>query len=620
MRVDGEPSRLGPRPSCRACAKLLEMETFEGVVHGEARALVFADATMRIGKKKHVERVAKPSFALALEDGTVLQVEGVEAAEKEGRVVLRGPYGELLESPIVRLFQKRAPGDHIDVEVIGFALAVGERVRVVGEVVAHANATTPGDEGGMREAPLRVPSVVRASRLIIEGNAPWEATPKASAAPSQKAESTVEATQSQPRAEPSLRPLQTSTRVFAVLGAALTLGSLAMALRPLEAWRNWLSPAFSLGLVCLAIALVRHLRGVHHAPIVSLVRGASLTSNPVWGYAMDVPVFVIGFGLIATFPALESQPGVVAVFALAAALLVLAHAFIVLAQEHAFRRFGRLVLSAKPASAEGRMGSVAGTFTGKPLSREVTFVETTHTYNTTDKDGHTVERETTKITTRVASHGERFDLKTTEGDVRIESKGAQVAFAERHWRTGRTARYVEGGSEALVLGRKQEGAIEAGGDESLFIWVGSRASLMRCWLMAYLRPLGFIALAGAFAWVAFHVMPFADAWHFEGTSEGQACSGSLLRYAYNSETRCSVSLTCGGVSLYGGFGMGQMPCSMEGGVLTGVDEDPTDGDAALRISVSRTEPGRILWSTEGGFTASGTREITLDRATLTFVH
>jgi hypothetical protein len=577
------------------------MESFEGTVEGANDAIVLADATMRIGKQKVVERLSSKFFVLRLEDGRGVRIEGVERAEKEGRYLLKGAYGTLLDGPLAGLFRKRAPGDHVSVELQGFALAGGDRVRVLGEVIAHETATTPGDEGGLREAPARVPSVVRASRLIIEGNAPSIVTAeeKATSTPAVKNAAAH-------RAARSLRPLGTSTRIYALLGVVLTFGSIAAMSMPLEAWRNWLSPTFSLGLVFLAIAAVRRLRAVHHAPYVSIVQGPPITSpNPVWGYGLDVPLFVFGLGMLSTFPVLESRPSVVTVCACGAALVPLLHGLIVLWQERAFRRFGRLVLFAQSASADGRMGRIEGTVApSTKLSREVTFVETSSTYYTTDKNGHSVERTTTTVTTRVATQGEAFTIVTSEGEVQVEPKGAQAVFAARAWQSGATPRYQESSmAKVVVVGRKHEGKVEAGGDESLFVWAGSRASLMRTWLVAYLRPLAFFALSAALAWLAFHLMPFAETWHVQGTTAPTASGMTtydayVIRYLYNDTPRCTVYLHGGGESLYGGFGMGQMACS--GSVetsLQGEDADANDGDPALRFNISSSADGEVVWST-----------------------
>ena len=67
---------------------LVSMESFEGTVEGAADNVVFADATMRIGKQKVVERASSKSFVLTLEDGREVRIEGVERAEKKGRYVL----------------------------------------------------------------------------------------------------------------------------------------------------------------------------------------------------------------------------------------------------------------------------------------------------------------------------------------------------------------------------------------------------------------------------------------------------------------------------------------------------------------------------------------------------
>ena len=594
------------------------MDSFEGVIAGEPGTFAFADATMRVGKKSHDEKCAGSSFRLLLEDDSELRIEGVDTAEKRGRIILQGAYGTLLDAPIAKLFTKRAPGDHVKVQILGFALCVGDRVRVEGTVLETASAVTAGDEGGMREAPKRVPSVVRAARLIIEGNAP---EPAEKAAPAAVA-TTPFTHQAAPRPRPSLRPLGTSTRVYATLGLALTLGCIGFSFSAFTEWRNWLSPAFALGLTFLTMALIRRLRGVHHAPYVSAVGGAPLSRpNAIWGYGMEVPVFVFGFLFFAPVSVLESRPSSVGMVACAAALLPAIHAFIVLAQERAFRRFGSLVLFAAPDAGEGRMGrfegslreeEVAGFHSGKEpeaLRREVVFIEKSETTTRTGKDGQSYDATTTSVVDRVGTRGKAFALQTPQGAQRVIPQGAHIAFALRHWENGAQPSYEEHASSddtVLVVGRSVGNTIEHGGDESMFIWVGSRMQLWRSWLIAWLRPLAYFALSAGLAWVAFHVLPFAETWHVEGTIEDpsaammtttpRSCDAYELRYFQNGTQRCTVHLTCEGEALYGGYALGQMTCSgSPESILEGGDDDAGDGDPALRFSVSQAGPGAITW-------------------------
>lgn len=585
------------------------MDSFEGVVTGEPGTFTFVDATMRVGKKSHDEKRAGSTFRLLLADDSELRIEGVEEAEKHGRIILQGAYGTLLDAPMAKLFTKRAPGDHVKVQIIGFALCVGDRVRVEGTVLETASAVTAGDEGGMREAPKRVPSVVRAARLIIEGNAPELASRRAPSAASPSPETAP----ARHRAPASLRPLGTSTRVYALMGLVLTLGCLALMKLPFADWRNWLSPAFSLGLVFGTIALMRRLRGVHHGPYVSAVGGAPLSRpGAIWGYGMELPVFVFGFLFFAPVTVLESRPSTVASIGAAAALLPLIHGLIVFAQDRALRRFGRLVLFAQPSAGEGRMGRFEGSMEEHPpggVEREVVFVTKSQTSTRTGKDGQSYESTTTTVVDRVSTRGKAFALKTPEGDQRVVPQDAHIVFAKRKWESGAQPSYEEHadvGESVLVVGRSVGGSIEHGGDESMFIWVGSRAQLWRSWAFAWLRPLGYFAISGALAWVAFHVMPFAETWHVAGTIEDPAaaimtttprtCDAYVLRYFYNGTPRCTVHLTCEGEALYGGYGLGQMDCSgSPESILEGADSDAEDGDPALRFSIAQAGPGEIIW-------------------------
>jgi len=582
------------------------MDSFEGVVSGEPGAFAFADATLRVGKKSHVEKRAGSTFVLRLDNDTEVRIEGVESAEKRGRILLQGAYGTLLDASVAKLFAKRAPGDHVKVEIRGFALCEGDRVRVEGTVLETASALAAGDEGGMREAPKRVPSVVRAERLIIEGNTPEpaEGKPHVSAL-------TAHVTQPSPRRKPpSLRPLGTSTRVYAALGLVLTLGSIALSFGELAVWRNWLSPAFAFGLIFLTMAIIRRLRGVNHAPYVSAVGGAQLSKpSAIWGYGVEFPVFVMGFAFFAFVPVFESRPSTVVTCTCAAALLPLIHGLILLAQERAFRRFGRLVLFAQPSAGEGRMarfeGSVREDEPGA-LQREVSFVVKSETSTRTGKSGHSYGSTTSTIVDSVNTHGKAFVLKTPEGEHRVVPQGAQIAFASRHWKHGATTGYDERSSthaDMLVVGRIMDGAIEQGGDESMFLWVGSRMQLWRSWLVAWLRPLAYFAFATGLGWLAFHVMPFAEIWHVQGSaaptaSEMPTCDAYVIRYLYSDSPHCSVHLTCDGEALYGGYGMGQMTCSgSPESMLEAADDDASDGDPALRFSISQAGPGQVSWHT-----------------------
>jgi hypothetical protein len=129
------------------------------------------------------------------------------------------------------------------------------------------------------------------------------------------------------------------------------------------------------------------------------------------------------------------------------------------------------------------------------------------------------------------------------------------------------------------------------------VFGGSRAELVRALRLARLRlafGAGLVILPLALAQYAF---PFAARFHATGTVTsssgivpvGETCSVRLLAYHYGLEPRCSVRLACGGVDLYGGFGMGQMECTFGSSAfeptLSASDATAFDGDPAVAVSL-----------------------------------
>jgi hypothetical protein len=156
-----------------------------------------------------------------------IRIEGLASAERVGKIELRGTYGELLEHPISRIFSKTAPGDHVKASIRGFGLHGGDRVSVEGEVTDEVVASSPEDpgaEGGLREAPKRVPGVVRATRIAI-GKNPEATLDKASLSPSPGG---ATAASSRPPAERAHKPMELSTAIYAGLGLPLVVGSLVI--------------------------------------------------------------------------------------------------------------------------------------------------------------------------------------------------------------------------------------------------------------------------------------------------------------------------------------------------------------------------------------------------------
>ncbi|GAB4195085.1 MAG: hypothetical protein OHK0013_00940 [Sandaracinaceae bacterium] len=589
------------------------MPTFHGTIAGDHGTLVFADATLVVGKRKRVER-ATPMQHLVLrtDDGLEVHIEGIVAAPKTGKITLSGPYGELARHPIAQLFVRSAPGDHVHASIVGFALFAGDRVTVEGEVVQERVARAAGEEGGLREAPARVPSIVRATRITL-GAISDDGGVGARRAPDPSPRGRLA---SAPRVH---HPLETSTRVYAAIGAPLVVGALVGGWTlPLVPARAWLTTALCVGLPCLQVSVNRFLRARTHASYVTQVGGPRVTARePTWGYEIDwAPI--CAYATWAAVVAFELSPSIAMVTTAVPAVLGLLHAALAAWNDRAFRAFAATMLRAPQGDpASGRMLLLEGRV-ARPdvaLRRRIDFFVRTEVSYDTDPSGRTTEHTHKVWRDREHTSGQTFDVTLPDGrSVRVSPHGARVAFFGRTWEpTNGPARYEETlavGQPVCVLGRATDDDgtmhVAAGGEESLFLWAGSRAQLVRAYLRAHLAIVASLLLACVPLLLATTAFPFAARYRATGTVSsststrartGDRCTARLLAYHVGDEPRCSVRLACGDDDLYGGFGVGQTACRFPPSpfdLAVSADDDLwSDGDPAIHVSFDRRE---IVWT------------------------
>jgi hypothetical protein len=548
-------------------------------------------------------------------------VLGVVTAERAGKVELRGSYGELVAHPIARLFDAHAPGDHVRAEIRGFGLFAGDAVTVTGEVLEErviSDAEGAADEGGLRSAPRREPAVIGAERVAL-GHGTEE---RDAAAGSLTRASATEP--SRPPPERARRPLETSARVYLALGLAMFVPALLLSwVAPIVPARAWLTPLVGLGLALALMGLHRFERGRWHASYVTIVGGKRVTpAEPTVGHGVDPWLVGFGYASWAWLSAIEPSPSAVTVCLGATAVLALIHLGLVAYQEAPFRRFASLVLAlplrrdapeARMVLTEGRVAS-----SGTVVRRRVEFIPKTETTYSTDKNGHTHESTSTVLRDREHTSAETLRVEGAgDAPIEVRVRGALVAMARRTWCPHASLAVYEEtlshGEAVCVAARleRTDGALVAAarGDESLFVFGGSRAELVRAFWLARLRLVLGGVLVGVPLVLGLYAFPFAARFHATGTVTsssgivpvGETCSVRLLAYHYGEEPRCSLRLACGGVDLYGGFEMGQMSCSFEPSALeptlSGSDDTAFDGDAAVAVSLRE---GTLSYTDERG--------------------
>lgn len=609
-----EPRRTSsrqPRETPSADAPRREVRVLVGRARAIARAdkapeVLFANVTMTVGESKTTETADVGAFELHAEDGARYRIEGLESARVSGSVSLAGPYGDLVNAPLAKLFARHAPGDHVEVEITGRAICDGDSLTVEAELLPDVRFDgAPSSAADFRTAPAAAIVVAKALHITLAGDA--------RAVPSDRAPA-LAAPKPTTRAAPVARvhfPLETSTRVYLALGALALGGSIAAGtVLSMKPDRAALVPLSSMGAGLLLVGLNRWLRATRHASFVTIAgRDERKTElSAVWGYRVDaVFLGIYAFGAAITW--LEPAPRYVANLALALVALSVLHAIFLALQERAFRRFASRMLST--AAADPRSGKtvfIEGTARGsdEPVDRRVEFFTNTEVTYSTREDGSEREHRSNVVTDRQITHGRPFELETSKGSIVVDPHRAQVAFASRRWIEHTiVAAYDEalreGAPVCLVARCSADGeslSARAGGDESMFLWAGTRGDLVKALWGARARVALLVGLALIPAALGLSLVPYAARYRATGTvtsttltgvSAGDRCVLRVLAYYYRRAPRCTVTLDCGRARLYGGYGMGQMDCvipsSPRSTMLVGEDSSRFDGDDALRFDL-----------------------------------
>ena len=631
-----------PPPVAPAAAVEVRTVICAGRVEVEPGALVLADATLVVGASRTREQRASTSLTLRADDGRAVRVVDLERAARVGHVHLRGPYGELVAHPVARLFASSAPGDHVSAMIEGFAVAGGDRIAIEGEVIEESLGEG-AERAGLRTAPARVVTAIRATRIAIGEDPERRLSPgrePAAREPAAREDGTSAPDAPPPApAEPKKRvhiPFEGSTRVYAILGALLLGSSLLLgALAPLVPERAWLTPLSCAGAAFVVLAASRWLRVVHHASHASHagISKRRTTLGPLWGHGADWGLLAFyAFALFVT--ALEVAPRYVLVVSSLLAALPMIHALVLAVHEAPFRAFAARVLSfASGDPRSGRMVLVEGRVASEAVAmrRRVDFYMRKELSHSTAKDGSERTHTSYVLSDRESTSAHAFTLESGALRIEVEPHGAAVAFANRTWEPRvEGSAYTEvlaPGAPVCVVGRfeEREGTlrVRVGGDESLFVFAGSRAQLVRARLMAWLRPLAVAGIGLLPVLLGTSLVPFAAryrAWGVVDSSSspslpvGTECEARVLAYHYGVEPRCTLRLECGGETLYGGFGMGQTACNLQRDPRSlsvfGYDDDDTDGDPAVRFDLAG---GSIEW----GY---GLAHITLEDATPTLFY
>lgn len=592
----------------------VDIISLRGTVVGEPGRVVLADVTLTVGERPHrARRQDIESLSLRLEEGRTVEVLGVPQAAREGLVELEGTYGELASHPVARLFDARAPGDHVRARIHGFAVVVGDTVTVEAESVEERFVQDSSvSEGTLRSAPRREPAVVRARRIVLDSTVP-RAKEECDGARSERTRGLEERVR---------RPLATSAGVAFALGLAFVVGGLVASWTlPIVSERAWLTPLVGVGLSLMLVGLHRFHRGRAHASFVSTVGGQQRDRNALLtGYRAD-PWIVFGSAFVATFAGVAVSPTVASVVLALPAAIALWHAGIVAYEEAPFRRFARLVLGleAHGEPEVGRMRLFEGRVVSErgALRRTVEFVrEPRHRYRQNDSGGtgmHTYYVLAPRETLVAAS----FDIESGERTVRVVPQGALFAASRRRWiASASPAAYEETVSQGDVVcvggrpRREDRGlSLAAGGEESLFVFGGSRRDLVRALWVARARPVLVALLAVCPVAMGLHAAPFAARFRVSGTVTessnavpvGARCDVRWLAYHDGFAPRCSLRLSCDGRALYGGLGAGSMACAFAPSpfepTIEAEDASAEDGDPAVRVSLdART----LEWRDEAG--------------------
>lgn len=514
-----EPRRTSsrqPRETPSADAPRREVRVLVGRARALARAdkapeVLFANVTMTVGESKTTETADVGAFELLAEDGARYRIEGLESARVSGSVSLAGPYGDLVNAPLAKLFARHAPGDHVAVEITGSAICDGDSLTVEAELLPDMRFDgDPSSAADFRTAPAAAIVVAKALHITLAGDARAVPAPQVSAV-------TTAAAPPETRVQ---YPLERSTRVYALLGSLAIAGGIVVGLAmPSLPTHAGSAPLSSFGTACLLVALNRALRARAHAPFVTLAgrverrsrrgeeaadrSGRTSARGALWGYRIDailLAIYAAASALVATAPTSVPIPNM----ALPVAALPVLHALLLALQEQPFRRFAARVLSTRETDPRsGRTVYLEGSARGasEPLERRVDFYWSYDTSTSTRQDGSEREDRWHFVTDRVATRCQSFELATEQETIEVDPKEARVSFASRAWIeateiSGYRETLSEGAPVCLVARCQADDrglVARAGGDESMFLWAGTRAQLQRALTLAYARIVTLVA-------------------------------------------------------------------------------------------------------------------------------
>jgi hypothetical protein len=604
----GTKPRAAEQPKSEPLSPPARRHRVVGTVVGEPARPLFARVQLVTADTQEKAAIDCDAIDVRTDDGARVRIEGIRSATQLGEVRIKGNYGARANEPLAKLFARQAPGDHVAITIEGFAIMAGDRVAVDGTVLDEALVESERAEG-FRSAPSAVVRAVTASRIAVgaDAEALLDQRPKST--------SEHERPREKPLAERVRVPLARSTAVYAVIGALLFVGSLfAGWLAPLVSVRAWLTPSSAMGIALLLVALNRWLRATHHGSYVSRAGGGPrvTTKSAVWGYQADI-VLLIGYAMIVPVTVLSASPHVVTIFYGILLLISLTHATLLAVQEAPFRRFAALVLRAPtddPRSGRTVLVEARVKTEGAALVRTVDFFWQTETRYSTDQDGRQHESQISTLLDRehtaVRSSSIELESSGISGAIIVEPARAHAAFSRREWKpTGEVSPYTESlsrGDPVCVVARFEDeaGALvaRAGGEESMFVWAGTRSQLVAARLAAWGRIALIAATGVALVMVGTKVLPFAARYRATATvsasttsvaPQGTRCELTVLAYRGSLTGHCKISLVCNETRIYGGWAMGQTDCTLPeratDTTLRGSDWSTSDGDPSIEFDL-----------------------------------
>jgi len=146
---------LRPEPASRPLPdRLPRLRGILRASSGDAR-LLLADLGMRLAPAREVARAIRSACELELEDGRRVRLRCEEARLFAPVRHERGPWLAVARTALAEGIEPRRRYGFV--ELRGPALTAGERALVVGEIIEQAFL----EEGGFREAPRTVPTLLR---------------------------------------------------------------------------------------------------------------------------------------------------------------------------------------------------------------------------------------------------------------------------------------------------------------------------------------------------------------------------------------------------------------------------------------------------------------------------